>query len=113
MLAKLAMDAGYCNGIREWKQNALDSLRRHYGDLGCDKKTATAIFDQVLQDPQSRIAKRTETRPGFEQPFYFEFIVDHSEFGKMYFEFILLRDDPEDLVVQIVSVHPPSFPEIN
>jgi hypothetical protein len=99
--------AQQCKGYRVWKESGFAVFAR---DFTFTMSEANKIFDSFVMHPQneSEIHVHIETRTGYEDPQYFDFIAPTIQ-GQAYFEFVLACRDPEDPMVLIVNAHPPSF----
>ena len=94
-----------CSDIVLWKVAARDRLRRDYP---LTPKRVNELCWVYLADPDALVRRRTSQR-GYENDGIFDVVITTAE-GPIWVEFVIVRDDPNDPGIEVVSAHKPDFP---
>lgn len=97
---------GSTQAIR-WTLGALDKLKQHYGGI-LRKHDAEELFRAHVAGRDIIMMGRQRLKD-YPQKWIFEVITSTSCGRPIYFEFVILDEDVDDISICIVSVHPPSF----
>ena len=85
------------------KASSQQRLKDELLDFGLTSKGLA----QEMWANREKVKKITETRPGYEEPYHFDFVFDvRGMKRKMYVETVLdMGQEPDDSVITIVNIH--------